>query len=165
MTRSLLTSFVLSCVHSAYYYHLFDTVVNTFLIDRCRSHDPAPQSLAFVVASGCTYLRPLGFPAPVLAGLATEHVGRSSVRWRLGLWPASSLPKSSEQDKIMSVMYERDDKTGCAAFGYFTHVFVHPDTRSSVAMSAMVRTGASSILCTERPSMSQPSDGKRSSGT
>ncbi|KAG0146656.1 hypothetical protein CROQUDRAFT_62655 [Cronartium quercuum f. sp. fusiforme G11] len=119
-------------MNNAYYYHLFDTVANRFLIEKCTpANSSAP--MAFVVSSDCTYLRPVGFPTPLLIGLATEHIGRSSVRWRFGLWPAR-LDSSNQGE------------AGCAAFGSFTHVFVDPQSHASVEMNPAVRSGASSLL-------------------
>ncbi|KAH9822179.1 HotDog domain-containing protein [Melampsora americana] len=135
-------------MNNAYYYHLFDTTVNKFLIENCPDDRGAPP-VAFVVSSSCTYLAPVGFPTTLLIGLATEHVGRSSVRWRLGLWPARAAVRQPESvEKIGNVILalERDEEAGCAAFGSFTHVFVDSVTRSSVEMNSKVREATTSLL-------------------
>lgn len=135
-------------MNNAYYYHLFDTTVNKFLIEKCTDNCGAPP-MAFVVSSSCTYLAPVGFPTPLLVGLATEHVGKSSVRWRLALWPARPAvrrPESAENNGNMTLTLERNEEAGCAAFGTFTHVFVDSVSRSSVEMNSKVRKATTALL-------------------
>lgn len=106
--------------------------------------------MAFVVSSSCTYLAPVGFPTTLLVGLATEHVGKSSVRWRLALWPARAEARqleSTEKNGNVTLALERNEEAGCAAFGFFTHVFVDSESRSSVEMSPTVREATTGLLC------------------
>ncbi|MBW0494820.1 hypothetical protein O181_034535 [Austropuccinia psidii MF-1] len=117
-------------MNNAYYYHLFDTIVNRFLLEKCKEE---PQAMGLVVHSNCTYRSPVGFPSTVLLALATEHVGRSSIKWRVSVW---------HTNKDLKI----DDQKGCAAFGTFVHVFVDPKTRKSIQLSKVVREGASNLL-------------------
>ncbi|EGG03020.1 uncharacterized protein MELLADRAFT_38346 [Melampsora larici-populina 98AG31] len=135
-------------MNNAYYYHLFDTTVNKFLIDKCAD-DRGVSPMAFVVSSSCTYLAPVGFPTTLLVGLATQHVGKSSVHWRLALWPARSAarqPGSTEANGNVTLALERNEEAGCAAFGSFVHVFVDSESRSRVEMSPTVRKATTGLL-------------------
>lgn len=117
-------------MNNAKYYHLFDTIVNKFLLEECKEEDP---SMGLVVHSDCNYLQPIGFPTPVMLGLATERIGRSSIVWRVGLWSATRE-------------LARDDRTGCHAFGSFVHVFVNKQSRKKSEITPAVNAGASRLL-------------------
>ena len=95
-------------VNNTVYYAWFDTAVNAWLIEAGLLDVAAGDPIGLVVETGCRYARPLGFPEPVEIGLAVEHIGRSSVRYRLGVFA-----KGGEE---------------AAAEGHFIHVYV--DRRS-----------------------------------
>ncbi|MCY7370555.1 MAG: acyl-CoA thioesterase [Polaromonas sp.] len=97
-------------VNNVVYYSWFDTVVNAWLIE-VGALDPMRSAvLGLVVDTQCSYFAPLSFPEPVVAGLRVGHVGRSSVRYELALFPA-------------------DPSQRCAARGHFVHVYVDRATR------------------------------------
>ncbi len=100
-------------VNNVVYYSWFDTAVNGFLIERAAIDIHAGAVIGFVVETGCNYFVPLAFPEPVVAGIRVAHVGQSSVRYEVGLFPA-------------------DESRPCAAKGHFVHVYVDRATQRPV---------------------------------
>jgi len=91
-------------VNNVVYYSYFDTVINEYLI-RAGGLDIEGSPVVGVCAeSTCRYRAPLAFPEPVEAGLRVGHLGRTSVRYEIGLF------KEGEDE--------------AAAQGHFVHVFV-----------------------------------------
>ena len=96
------------------YYAWFDTAVNRYLIERGGLDVRAGAVIGLVVETGCRYARPLAYPEPVDVGLAVEHVGRSSVRYRLGVFARGSAEAAAE--------------------GLFIHVYVGRESRRPVPL-------------------------------
>ena len=106
-------------VNNVVYYSFFDTAVNRWLIE-CGVLDIAQSAaIGLVVETQCRYLAPLTFPDRVTAGLRIAHLGRSSVRYELGLF--------------------RNDDVHAAAAGHFVHVYVDRESRRSVPIPETVR--------------------------
>jgi acyl-CoA thioester hydrolase len=99
-------------VNNVVYYSFFDTAVNAWLIERGALVIESSPVIGFVVETGCHYFAPLTYPEPVTAGIAVAHVGRSSVRYELGLFAPGS--------------------DTAAAQGHFVHVYVDRATRRPV---------------------------------
>ena len=96
-------------VNNVVYYSFFDTAVNRYLIQAGALDIHAGASIGLVVETQCNYFEPLEFPQMVEAGLRVAHLGRSSVRYEVGLF-AEGAPLS-------------------AAAGHFVHVYVDRATR------------------------------------
>lgn len=101
-------------VNNTVFYQWFDSAVNAWLIDQ-RLLDMSEGALVgLVVETRCNYFTPLTFPRPVEVGIALDHLGTSSVRYRVG---------------VFDVGHQRT-----AAHGTFTHVYVDRGTRRPVAL-------------------------------
>ncbi len=112
-------------VNNTVYYSWFDTAVNAWLIrQRLLQIDQDPIGL--VVETGCRYAKPLAYPEPVEVGLAVEAIGKTSVRYGLGVFPKNSPEAAAE--------------------GYFVHVYVARESRRPVELSLSWRTAFQSIL-------------------
>jgi acyl-CoA thioester hydrolase len=96
-------------VNNTVYYGWFDTVVNTYLIDAGVLDIDAGATIGLVVETGCRYARPVSFPEPVEIGLRVGQLGRSSVRYELGVFTPG--------------------EAAAAAQGFFVHVYVDRVTR------------------------------------
>ena len=107
-------------VNNVVYYSFFDTAVNRWLIERGVLDIAQSAAVGLVVETQCRYFAPLTFPDRVTAGLRIAHLGRSSVRYEIGLF--------------------RNDDVHAAAAGHFVHVYVDRTTRQSVPISETVRT-------------------------
>ena len=100
-------------INNVVYYSWFDTAVNGLLIERgaLDLHCTSPDSvIGLVVETRCNYFAPLAFPEPVVAGIRVAHIGTSSVRYEVALFPG-------------------DESQPCAARGHFIHVYVDRATR------------------------------------
>ena len=91
-------------VNNVVYYSFFDTAVNRMLIDEGVLDIETSTVVGLVVETGCSYFSPIAFPDEVHAGMRVAHLGRSSVRYEIGLF--------------------RNDADVAAAQGHFVHVYV-----------------------------------------
>jgi acyl-CoA thioester hydrolase len=101
-------------VNNTVYYQWFDTAVNAWLIEAGLLDVVAGDPIGLVVETGCRYAAPLSYPEPVEVGLSVEQLGRSSVRYRLGVFA-----KGAEE---------------AAAEGFFVHVYVGRESRRPVEL-------------------------------
>ena len=73
-------------LNNAVFYEFFDAAINGWIITN-TGIDPLTTSWLDVVAeSGCRYFSDLRFPDPLVIGLAVARLGRTSVRYRLGVF-------------------------------------------------------------------------------
>ena len=106
-------------LNNVVYYSYFDTVVNRWLIQAGALDIHAGHVIGLVVETQCHYFAPLAFPQTLDAGLRVAHLGRSSVRYEIGLFASGD--------------------EHCAAAGHFVHVYVDRESRKPVPLSASVR--------------------------
>jgi acyl-CoA thioester hydrolase len=107
-------------VNNVQYYAYFDTVINEYLISAGGLDIHAGGVIGVCAESHCTYHAALTFPEVVQAGLRVSRLGRSSVRYEIGLF--------------------RGQDPEPAATGWFVHVFVDRATRRPVAIPQPLRT-------------------------
>lgn len=100
-------------VNNVVYYSWFDTVVNTYLIEKGMLDIHHGSTIGLVVETGCNYFASLAFPETVELGLRVAHMGRSSVRYEIGVFNA---------------------RGEMAAKGHFVHVYVDAATRKPTAL-------------------------------
>src|SRR5689334_20576528 len=74
-------------VNNVVYYSYFDTVINRYLIGEGGLDIAAGEVIGVAAESHCRYLRGITFPMDIDAGLAVGKLGRSSVRYEIGLFP------------------------------------------------------------------------------
>ena len=91
-------------VSNVVYYAYFDTVINRWLIAEGGLDPMTSDVVGLCVESQCRYLAPAAYPEDLDAGLRVTKVGRSSVRYEVGIF--------------------RQAKDELLALGYFVHVFV-----------------------------------------
>lgn len=101
-------------LNNVVHYSLFDTAVNRYLIEAGALDIQQGAVIGLVVQTQCHYFESLAFPDTVHAGLRVAHLGRSSVRYEIGLFAG--------------------DAPLCAARGQFTHVYVERATRRPVEL-------------------------------
>jgi acyl-CoA thioester hydrolase len=106
-------------VNNVVYYAYFDTVVNAYLIAQGGLDYTAGPVIGLCVESHCHFLSSVAFPDALEAGLRVAHVGRSSVRYEVGIF--------------------RRDAATAAAQGHFVHVFVDRSTRRPVELPQQLR--------------------------
>ena len=106
-------------VNNVVYYSYFDTVINEYLIREGGLDVHRGEVIGIAVETGCRFRRSLAFPEVIEAGLAVGHLGRSSVRYEIGLFA--------------------DGDEAAAAEGHFVHVFVARDSRKPMAIPDRIR--------------------------
>ena len=76
-------------VNNVVYYAYFDTIINKWLVDEGRldihSREPS-EVIGLCVESQCRYLAPASYPEVLSAGLRVGKLGRSSVRYEIGIF-------------------------------------------------------------------------------
>jgi acyl-CoA thioester hydrolase len=106
-------------VNNVVHYSWIDTAVNRFLIDRGLLDIAASAIIGIVAETGCRYLAQIGFPDAVTVGLRVANLGRSSVRYEVGIF--------------------RGDDATASAEGYFVHVYVERASMRPVPIPEHVR--------------------------
>lgn len=101
-------------VNNVTYYSYFDTAVNRYLIEAGVLDIHAGEVIGLVIETHCNYFASLAFPKNVQAGIRVAHIGRSSVRYEIGLF--------------------EDGAEQAAACGHFVHVYVDREKRRPVAL-------------------------------
>jgi len=113
-------------MNNVVHYSLFDSAVNGWLIDKGLLNPTTSESYGLVVETGCKYHAQLRYPEPVHAGLRVSHVGRSSVRFEIGLFA--------------------DGEDLAAANGFFIHVYVDRDSQRPVEIDESRRKAFETII-------------------
>jgi acyl-CoA thioester hydrolase len=117
-------------MNNAVYYELFDTAVNTHLLEASGVDVRSLPAVGVVAETSCRYFREIGYPRPVDVGLAVEHLGTSSVVYRIGLF--------------------QGDGDDAAAEGRFVHVYVDntsgPGNRPVRPVPAEIRAVVEALL-------------------
>jgi len=103
-------------VNNSVYYYYFDTVVNRWLIKNDLLEIGKSEIIGLVVETGCNYFAPIEFPDDIIAGLRVTKIGRSSVRYEIGLF--------------------RNEEKSASAQGHFVHVYVDEKNRKPQPISA-----------------------------
>jgi acyl-CoA thioester hydrolase len=114
-----------SHVNNVVYYSYFDTVVNAHLIEQGLLATATSPVIGLVVETGCTYFESAAFPEPLEVGLAVTRLGRSSVRYAVGIFKAGAGL--------------------VAAQGHFVHVYVDRVTQRPVDLPVAVRASLERI--------------------
>ncbi|RZL39015.1 MAG: acyl-CoA thioesterase [Rubrivivax sp.] len=99
-------------LNNVVYYSLFDTAVNSLLIENGALDIHGGEVIGLVVETHCNFFESLAFPQRIDAGVRVAHQGRSSVRYEIGLFAAGA--------------------DLCAARGHFVHVYVERASRRPV---------------------------------
>lgn len=116
-------------MNNSIYYHLFDSIVNTYLIEHCGLKprtSGAGDTIGLVVHSHCAFFAPLAFPDVLELGLRARTLGNSSVAYEVGVFRAG------------------EDQP--AAVGGYTHVFVDKESRKTARIEGERRKGLERLL-------------------
>ena len=101
-------------MNNVVHYALFDTAVNEWLVDQGLLNIHQSSQVGLVVETGCHYFAELAFPDKIEAGIGIEHIGSSSVVYRVALF--------------------RKGEDKAAAQGRFVHVYVCRETRKPMPL-------------------------------
>jgi acyl-CoA thioester hydrolase len=106
-------------VNNVVYYAYFDSAVNRHLIDAGVLDVAASSVVGLVVDTRCSFFSSMAFPDTVHVGLKVLQLGRSSVRYEIGLF--------------------RNDAPLASAVGQFVHVYVDRASQQPVPVPDAVR--------------------------
>jgi acyl-CoA thioester hydrolase len=101
-------------MNNVVHYALFDTAVNEWLVDQGLLDIHQSSQVGLVVETGCHYFAELAFPDKIEAGIGIEHIGSSSVIYRVALF--------------------RKGEDKASAQGRFVHVYVNRETRKPIPL-------------------------------
>jgi acyl-CoA thioester hydrolase len=104
-------------VNNTVYYSWFDTAINGLLIDSGVLDIHGGGVIGLVVETHCNYFAPLAFPGEVVVGIRVGHIGASSVRYEIAIFPQTP-------------------DAPCAARGHFVHAYVDRLERKPTALPA-----------------------------
>jgi acyl-CoA thioester hydrolase len=120
-------------LNNAVYYELFDTAINGWINTNVKV-DPVTMPWQGIVAeSGCRYFSELHFPERLVVGVAVTRLGRTSVTYRLGVFPAGEELRAEEEQTI-------------AALGHWVHVYVDRTSRKPAPIPDAIRLLLSTAL-------------------
>lgn len=106
-------------VNNVVYYSWFDTAVNGYLIEQGVLDFSKGKTVGLVVETCCNYFRPVAFPDRITAGVSVARIGRSSVRYEVGIF--------------------KNDEVEASASGHFIHVYVDAESRRPVPIQNDLR--------------------------
>jgi len=112
-------------VNNVHYYSYFDSAVNGWLVEKGLLAIAESPVIGLVVESGCTYFESVAFPDALEAGIAVAPLGRSSVRYRIGIFKSGAGQ--------------------AAAQGHFVHVYVDRATQRPVEIPPATRAMLSEL--------------------
>jgi len=118
-------------VNNVEYLSYFDTVINSYLITEGGLDIHAGEVIGVCAESHCEYNAAFTFPETVEARLRVGRLGRSSVRYEIGLFRGGEEP--------------------AAATGWFVHVFVERQSRQPAEIPGPLRSALERLVVSETP--------------
>jgi acyl-CoA thioester hydrolase len=112
-------------INNVQYYSYFDTAVNRFLIDQGALDIHHGEVIGLVVETHCNFFSSAAFPVDIEAGIRVAHLGRSSVRYEVGLFI--------------------DGREQAIAQGHFVHVYVDRNNEEPVNIPDNLRSVLSTL--------------------
>ena len=91
-------------LNNVIYYSLFDSVINRFLIKKCKYDPLSSNIIAISPETRCKFRKSFKYPDTIVAGLSTFKIGKTSVIYDISLFSKKGQLPHAE--------------------GYFVHVFV-----------------------------------------
>jgi acyl-CoA thioester hydrolase len=113
-------------VNNVEYYAYFDTVINAWLIREGGLDIARGPVIGLCAESHCAFRAAFAFPETVQAGLRVGKLGRTSVRYEIGLFAEGSAEP--------------------AASGWFVHVFVDRATRRPAEIPGPLRAALERLV-------------------
>jgi acyl-CoA thioester hydrolase len=113
-------------INNVNYYSFFDTAIAHYLIREGGLEPWRSQVIGYCVESACRFRRGARFPDRITAGLKVTKLGRSSVRYAIGIF--------------------RNDDAQAAADGHFVHVFVDRASERPAPIPEPIRAALARLL-------------------
>lgn len=117
---------VFSHVNNVVYYSYFDTLIAHFLLGRAGLDPFRGDIVGMAVETGCRFHASVAFPDQLWVAMRVGHLGRSSVRYEIGIFKGGEDEASAE--------------------GHFVHVFVERAIQRPVPIPDSIRTSLTELL-------------------
>jgi acyl-CoA thioester hydrolase len=115
-------------VNNVVYYSYFDTVVNRYLIDPGGLDFHIAPIVGIMAETMCRFHRSFAYPEAIDAGLRVGRLGKSSVRYEVGLFG--------------------EGEDAARVEGHLVHVFVERATNTPVAIPPGIRAALERLVVT-----------------
>jgi acyl-CoA thioester hydrolase len=112
-------------LNNAVYYQLFDSAINSWIIESTGVDPMSSPSVPVVAESSCRFFREVGFPDRLAVGLRIAHLGNSSVVYQVGLFADAGGAQLAPR---------------AAAVGRWVHVYLDRQSRRPSRVPDAVRT-------------------------
>jgi acyl-CoA thioester hydrolase len=96
-------------VNNTVYYEWFDSAVNAWMVEQGMLDIADGDPIALVVETRCSYAASLEFPQSVEVGLAVAELGRSSIRYRIGIF-AEGAGRAAAEGEFVHVVVDRSTR-------------------------------------------------------
>ena len=96
-------------VNNTIFYEWFDTAVNGWMVERGLLDIARGDPIGLVVETRCRYFAPLAFPQTVEVGLRVATLGRSSIRYRVGVF-GEGQEQAAAQGEFVHVVVDRANR-------------------------------------------------------
>jgi acyl-CoA thioester hydrolase len=113
-------------VNNVTYYSYFDTAVNHVLVTEGALDIENATEIGVVVETMCRFFKPVAFPDALEAGLRVTKLGRSSIRYEIGI-------------------FRKGDHEAAAA-GHFVHVYVRRADFRTIPVPEVVKRVVTPLL-------------------
>ncbi|MEO7760481.1 MAG: thioesterase family protein [Casimicrobiaceae bacterium] len=113
-------------VNNVVYYSYFDTVINEYLIRAGGLDIHTGDVIGLAIETFCRFHAPLSFPETIDAGLRVTKLGRTAVRYEIGLF--------------------RQAHDQPAATGHFVHVFVERASQRPTPIPERIRAALTRLV-------------------
>ncbi|MEZ5825358.1 MAG: thioesterase family protein [Geminicoccaceae bacterium] len=113
-------------VNNVVYYSFFDTAIADYLLTAGGLDPWNAEIVGMAVENGCRYHSSIAYPDTVHAGVRVAHLGRSSVRYEIGIF--------------------RNDEEMAAAEGHFVHVFVERENQRPTPIPDPIRSALEALV-------------------
>jgi acyl-CoA thioester hydrolase len=114
-------------VNNVTYYSYFDTVANTFLIEKAGLNIRQGTSIGYIVQSECVYHSAIAYPDKIDGAFKVIHIGNSSVQYGVAIF--------------------KQGVDIASAHGTMTHVFVDRKTEKPMKIEGKFRQALESAIC------------------
>lgn len=97
-------------VNNTVYYQWFDSAVNQWMVEQGMLDIANGNPIALVIETRCTYFASIEFPQLVEVGLKVAKLGRSSIRYHIGIFGTDSATAAA-QGEFVHVVVDRSSRT------------------------------------------------------
>jgi acyl-CoA thioester hydrolase len=88
-------------LNNARYFELIDTAIDVHLQDAIGGAVDSLDQIGLFAEIGCRFFAEVGYPAPVDLGVVVDHIGRSSIVYRVGFFQGEGDEAAAEGRAVM----------------------------------------------------------------